>query len=69
MNAKLIIGEAGIPQGFKLCNKEIIKHPVDNMWGALLQNETTGVYVHFVAGTVRSIDQRKAMKLDSNSVI
>lgn len=64
MKANIIIGGTGIPQGFKLCNEEVIKHPVDNAWGALLQNETTGIYVHFVAGVTRSIDQQVAKELD-----
>lgn len=66
MNVNFIIGAAGIPKGFKLCNNEIIKHPIDNAWGALLQNEITGIYVHYAAGEVRSIDQKKAQKMDNN---
>jgi len=65
MNANLIIGVAGIPQGFKMCNNEVIKHPVDNMWGALLKNETTGMYIHYAAGVARSINQKKAQKMDN----
>lgn len=63
MNVNLIIGAAGIPKGFKLCHNKTIKHPVDNMDGALLQNESTGIYVHYAAGIVRSINQNKAKEL------
>ena len=66
MNVNFIIGAVGIPKGFKLCNNEIIKHPTDNAWGALLKNETTGTYIHYVAGAMRSIDQKKAQKMDNN---
>jgi|GEM_PF-5859793 len=63
LNANLIIGAAGIPKGFKLCKEEIIKHPVDGGWGALLQNEKTGLYVHYAAGASRAIDQKIARKM------
>ena len=66
MNVNFIIGSAGIPKGFKLCNNEIIKHPKDNAWGALIQNETTGIYMHYTAGVMRSINQKKAQKMENN---
>lgn len=66
MNVNLVIGMPGIPKGFKLCNDEIIKHPTDGMWGALLQNESTGIYVHYSAGVTRTIDQRKAREMDKS---
>ncbi len=66
-SAKLILNPSGIPEGFRLVNSELLRHPVDGQYGALLRHETTGEYVFHAAGTNRSVPHDWAAKNDTSN--
>lgn len=63
-SAKLILNPSGIPKGFKLVS-ELLRHPSDGQYGALLRHATTGMYVFHAAGENRSASQKWASKNDN----
>ena len=66
-SAKLILNPSGVPEGFKLVNDKMLRHPIDGQYGALLKHKVTGKYVFHAAGENRSVSQKWAIENDTSN--
>lgn len=69
LGALALVGPAGIPRGYRLVSESIVNHPVDGGMGALLQVESSGVYVMYIAGCAQSCPQDWARGVDAGQRI